>query len=123
MQRMLLSLALIATAGVTYAQTVQTTEPRDSYDRPVVGRNDYVRQAGDQPGPMGASNSAVANGNVATAIPYAHVGYGYGKMTTPPLPAGPREATFKDEYGFSYDAQGNRVDARSNVISPQTPQR
>jgi len=120
---MLLSLALIATASVTYAQTMQTTEPRDSYDRPVVGRNDYVRQAGDQPGPMGASNSGIATGNVATATPYAHVGYGYGKMTTPALPTGPRQATFKDEYGFRYDDQGNRLDARGNVISPRTPQR
>jgi len=27
---------------------------------------------------------------------------------------------FRDEYGFRYDGQGNRVDARGNIISPQS---
>ncbi len=26
-------------------------EPRDPYGRPLIGRNDWVRQPGDQPGP------------------------------------------------------------------------
>ena len=38
----------------------------------------------------------------------------------PSMQSGPRQATFKDEYGFRYDAQGNRLDARGNIISPQT---
>ena len=29
----------------------------------------------------------------------------------------------KDEYGFRYDGQGNRLDARGNIISPHIPQR
>ena len=39
-----------------------------------------------------------------------------------PMPAqtGPRQATFKDEFGFRYDSEGNRLDARGNIISPQT---
>ena len=37
-----------------------------------------------------------------------------------PDAAGPRQATMKDEYGFRYDSQGNRLDARGNIISPQT---
>ena len=36
--------------------------------------------------------------------------------TTPP--AGVQ--AFRDEYGFRYDGQGNRVDARGNIISPQS---
>ncbi len=27
---------------------------------------------------------------------------------------------FRDEYGFRYDAEGNRLDARGNIISPHT---
>jgi hypothetical protein len=27
---------------------------------------------------------------------------------------------FRDEYGFRYDGQGNRLDARGNIISPQS---
>jgi hypothetical protein len=27
---------------------------------------------------------------------------------------------FRDEYGFRYDAQGNRLDARGNIISPHS---
>jgi len=137
MQRTLLSLALIATASVSYAQTMQTNEPRDPYGRPMIGRNDYVRQPGDQPGPVGAGNSANANGGT---VNHTHVGLGYGgnvatapstnklsrdhAMGTEPMPAqaGPRQAAFKDEYGFRYDDQGNRLDARGNVISPHNPQ-
>src|SRR5262245_48517811 len=36
--------------------------------------------------------------------------------TTPP--AGVQ--AFRDEYGFRYDGQGNRIDARGNIISPQS---
>ena len=36
----------------------------------------------------------------------------------PPPPAGVQ--AFRDEYGFRYDGQGNRLDARGNIISPQS---
>jgi hypothetical protein len=36
--------------------------------------------------------------------------------TTPPTGV----EAFRDEYGFRYDGQGNRVDARGNIISPQS---
>ena len=49
MQRTLLTLALIATAGVSYAQQpMPSGEPTDPYGRPLIGRNDWVRQPGDQ---------------------------------------------------------------------------
>jgi hypothetical protein len=38
----------------------------------------------------------------------------------PPPPAGVQ--AFRDEYGFRYDGQGNRIDARGNIISPQSTQ-
>ena len=103
MKRTLLTLALIATAGVAHAQTA-SSEPVDPYGRPLIGRNDWVRQPGDS---VNAGVSTNTNANVAVA-PYAVT------------PGGPRTATFKDEFGFRYDAQGNRLDARGNIISPQT---
>jgi hypothetical protein len=36
--------------------------------------------------------------------------------TTPP--AGVQ--AFRDEYGFRYDGQGNRIDRNGNIISPQS---
>lgn len=38
----------------------------------------------------------------------------------PPPPAGVQ--AFRDEYGFRYDGQGNRLDARGNIISPASTQ-
>jgi hypothetical protein len=105
MQRTLLALALIATAGVSHAQTM-SNEPLDPYGRPFIGRNDWVRQPGDQPGAQGAG----VNANMAVA-PAPQMA---------PVQSGPQQGTFKDEFGFRYDAQGNRLDARGNIISPQT---
>lgn len=106
MKRTLLTLALLATAGAAQAQPMPSSETLDPNGRPFIGRNDWVRQPGDQPGTVGASAGASASTNMAVA-PSGQSG-------------GPREATFKDEFGFRYDAQGNRLDARGNIISPQT---
>ena len=158
MQRTLLTLALVATASVSYAQTV-TSEPRDPYGRPLIGRNDWVRQPGDRPGPANAGGSAVMTTNMATAPvaqPMAPVAQpivaqpmASAPASAPPVPTtekttrnnklerdhatgpepvpmdatGPRQAAMKDEYGFRYDSQGNRLDARGNIISPHIPQR
>ena len=97
----------------------------------------------DQHGPGGLAGmqprSATMNysGNVATAP--ATQPMAPGEKTTrnnklerdhatgpEPVPmdaTGPRQAAFKDEYGFRYDSQGNRLDARGNIISPHIPQR
>ena len=115
MQRTLLTLALIATAGVSHAQTMSAGEPTDSYGRPLIGRNDWVRQPGDQPGPSGAAAGPAMNTNMATAPQM-----GVPQMAPMPAQTGPRQAAFKDEFGFRYDSEGNRLDARGNIISPQT---
>jgi hypothetical protein len=116
MQRVLLTLALIATAGVSYAQQPMAGgEPTDPYGRPLIGRNDWVRQPGDQPGPSGAG--AAMNPSMATA-PAGQMAP--TQMAPMPAQTGPRQATFKDEFGFRYDSEGNRLDARGNIISPQT---
>jgi len=115
MQRTLLTLALIATAGVSYAQQPMRAEPTDPYGRPLIGRNDWVRQPGDQPGPSGAAAGSAMNTNMATAPQM-----GAPQMAPMPAQTGPRQAAFKDEFGFRYDSEGNRLDARGNIISPQT---
>jgi hypothetical protein len=153
MQRTLLTLALIAAAGVSYAQTMPATQPSmpaaqatDPYGRPMIGRDDWVRQPGDRPGPRAGtamqSGSATMNygGNVATAPaaqPMATMpaqprasgtnklerGHATGPEPVPMDAVGPRQTAFRDEYGFRYDSQGNRLDARGKIISPHTPQR
>src|SRR5690349_5136876 len=42
----------------------------------------------------------------------------------PPAPPQPPAGVqaFRDEYGFRYDGQGNRLGARGNIISPQSTQ-
>ena len=139
MRRTLLALALISTAGVSYAQTMQPSSV-DANGRPIIGRNDWVRQPGDEPGP------GSGNANIATAPSYgSNAGMtsmgGQSQMGTPlqkggklstqhatgpePMPPdrGPHQVAFRDEYGFRYDADGNRLDARGFVISPHIPSR
>jgi len=40
-------------------------------------------------------------------------------VTPQPTPPAGVEA-FRDEYGFRYDGQGNRLDRYGNIISPQS---
>jgi hypothetical protein len=113
----------------------------DANGRPIIGRNDWVRQPGDEPGP-GAGNAGMSyagNPNVATAPSYGMSGTSQlgaplekgGKLSTQhamgpePMPPdrGPHQVAFRDEYGFRYDADGNRLDARGNVMSPHVPSR
>ena len=44
----------------------------------------------------------------------------YAPAYVEPRPATTGQVAFRDEFGFRYDAQGNRIDARGNIISPQT---
>jgi hypothetical protein len=126
MQRTLLALALIASAGasVSYAQAQTyakpqpqpyaqpqpmpsqarpSNEPLDPYGHPLIGRNDWVAQPGDRTnaGAAPSMNRTNMNPDMAQA---------------PSMQSGPHQGTFKDEYGHLYDAQGNRVDSRGNII-------
>jgi hypothetical protein len=122
-----------------------TPDATDPYGRPMIGRNDWVRQPGDQPGPSsmqsepryGSTADVNYGGNMATAPATPPAARGekltrnnrlehartMGPEPTPINAAGPRQTAFTDEYGFRYDDQGNRLDARGNIISPRTPQR
>jgi hypothetical protein len=134
MQRTLLALALIMTAGASYAQTMPTNEPHDPYGRPLIGRNDWVRQPGDQPGiavggsPMGPelATAPAAQPMAPLQVPHGgklQRGHAVGSEPVPMDAVGPRQSAFRDEYGFRYDNEGNRLDARGNIISPHIPQR
>jgi hypothetical protein len=122
MQRTLLALALIATAGVStasvsYAQTyaqpqpgnAQTrpgNEPLDPYGHPLIGRNDWVAQPGDR-----------TNAGAAPSTYRQRMNPDMAQAPAPramPMQDGPRQGTFRDEYGHRYDEQGNRLDGRGN---------
>jgi hypothetical protein len=152
MQRTLLALAMIATAGVSYAQTASMSV--DAQGRPIIGRNDWVRQPGDRPGPSNAAgmNGTMNTGGSADMASAPSMGGNAamnsnaqmsgtsqmgvpldkgGKLSTqhamgpePMLPdRGPHQVAFRDEYGFRYDADGNRLDSRGFVMSPHIPSR
>jgi hypothetical protein len=152
MQCTLLALALVVTAGASYAQTMPAGEPLDPYGRPFIGRSDWVRQPGDQPGPAGSGAVMAPQPQMTAQVATAPAAQPMAVMqpmasapaSAPPMPTsekttrvnklerdsatgpepvpmdatGPRQAAFKDEYGFRYDSQGNRLDARGNIISP-----
>lgn len=42
--------------------------------------------------------------------------------TPPPPPAVDQVSPSRDEYGFRYDAQGNRINAAGQIISPHSTQ-
>jgi hypothetical protein len=100
----LLALALVGAAGAAHAQTYQRYDiARDPYGKPFVGGpaqkspGDYTQQA---PGlqPMDQQATAVS--------PYR------GSRV--------HEESMRDEYGFRYDARGNRIDGGGHRISPHT---
>ena len=80
----------------------------DANGQPVIGRNDWVRQPGDRPGT--GTQSTGKDANVAIAPPPARARAGVGQPGS--------DGTFRDEYGFRYDAQGNRIDARGRIMTP-----
>ena len=100
----LLALALIGAASAAHAQMYDKYEvARDPYGRPFVGSppqptpGDYTRQA---PGLQPIDQQATA------VSPYR------GSRV--------HEESMRDEYGFRYDARGNRIDAGGHRISPHT---
>ena len=93
----LIALALIGIACAAAAQPVQhviiTSPPQPS-------PGDYQREApGLQPMDEQAQTTSPYRGTVR------------------------HREVFRDEYGFRYDADGNRLDARGFVMSPHVPSR
>ena len=97
-------LAVVAVAGLTGIAQAQTA--LDPNGRPYVGQNnwhpgpgDYTREA---PGPQPAT------------------GYAPRDQAMAPMGREHSEA-FKDEYGFRYDARGERIDQTGHRMSPHDP--
>lgn len=109
------AMPLATTAMPVQATAPAAGEPLDPYGRPLIGRNDWVRQPGDQMGSAGAN--AGANTYRGSAMPMTSSAEAGASSQ---MGSGPHPVAFKDEFGFRYDAQGNRLDARGYVISPQT---
>jgi hypothetical protein len=95
--------ALIAFTGVAHAQGTPVLDP---YGRPYVGSapqpspGDYTREA---PGPQPANN------------------YAPRQQATAPMDRPSHSPAMSDEYGFKYDARGNRIDRNGHVMSPHDP--
>ena len=87
----LLALALIGVAGVANAQNVIVASP------PQPSPGDYQRE---RPGLQPMDQQAQAQS------PYRGTRQ--------------HEEAFRDEYGFRYDARGDRIDAQGHRISPHT---
>jgi hypothetical protein len=95
-----------------------------SYDR-CVGREIDARRYRDDAG-------TVYTPAPPPAVVYTTPRYPATSYPAPGYPAAPYVETrnnntvgvpaFKDEYGFRYDAQGNRLDRNGNIISPQSTQ-
>jgi hypothetical protein len=112
----------------TYSGATVTTAPSA---QPRYAQPGYAQQPAAAGMSANANMNTNTNANMATA-PSAQPGYAqpqpgyapqpsYGQpQAMPAYQTGPRQAAFKDEYGFRYDSEGNRLDARGNVISPQT---
>jgi len=94
----LLALALISAAGVAYAQQTNQNVISSS---PQPSPGDYQRQA---PGPQPAQPM---DQQAQMAPSYGSGGCGH-------------QVAMKDEYGFRYDALGNRLNGQGCVISPQS---
>ncbi len=95
------------------------------YDR-CVGREiearRYSQQAVVTTGPAYPATAAYAPAPTVYAPAPAATVYAQEPVTYAPAaptpPAGVQ--AFRDEYGFRYDGQGNRIDSSGNIISPQS---
>ena len=93
----------LATSACSYSETTTRTAP------PVAAAPVAV------PAPV-TTVYATPPATVSYAPAYTVPAYAPPPATTPP--AGVQ--AFRDEYGFRYDGQGNRIDRYGNIISPQS---
>src|SRR5471032_1182939 len=96
--------ALIGFVGIAQAQPAPRLDPNGL---PYVGQSDWHPGPGDytrqRPGPQ------------------APTGYAPREQATAPMDRPQHSESFKDEYGFRYDARGDRIDQGGRRMSPQNP--
>jgi hypothetical protein len=100
--------AALGLAGVAQAQSSPTR--LDPNGRPYVGAQDWHEHA--QPGDFTRERPGLQ--------PEGSMASGYNQQAMAPMES-PHAVAFKDEYGFRYDAQGNRLDRHGRVMSPHDP--
>jgi hypothetical protein len=98
--------AALGLAGVAQAQS--SSAPLDPNGRPYVGAQNWHAQPGDY---TRERTGLQPEGSMAP---------GYAQQAMAPMEE-PHAVAFKDEYGFRYDAQGNRLDRHGHVMSPHDP--
>jgi hypothetical protein len=103
----LLALALVGVAGAAHAQTMQR------YDRYDVARDPYGR-------PFVGGPPQVTSGDYRQEAPGLQPMDQQAQAVSPWRGTTPHQEVFRDEYGFRYDAKGNRIDAQGYRISPHT---
>jgi hypothetical protein len=101
--------AALGFAGLAQAQS--SSNRLDPYGQPYVGAQNWHEhvQAGDRQGPGMQPQHSMATAQQSQ------------QQAMAPMEQSDHAFAFKDEYGFRYDAQGNRIDRHGHVMSPHNP--
>lgn len=113
MHRTLLAMALIASAGAVHAQTAN---PVDPYGRPLLGRNDWVRQPGDQPGPTTGVGTGMTTTTTMTTAPMATAPMTGDVATMPPATTAMPMQTTAPAAGEPLDPYGRPLIGRNDWV-------
>ncbi len=98
--------ALVGLVGI--AQTEAQAQPRlDPNGLPYVGQNNW------HPGPGDYTREGTR--------PAAAAGYAPRQQAAAPINRPQHSEALKDEYGFRYDARGERIDQQGRPMSPHDP--
>ncbi len=122
MKCLIFAIALVGAASAAQAQTTYPSEPpkgfigRDENGARVDATGARIDQNGNRV--IGSDTWRYGPGDRGSNVPAAPGPSAVQPPSQPP--SQPSSAASRDEYGFRYDGQGNRIDARGNMISPQS---
>lgn len=104
------ALAFAAAICLVGAAQAQSGPPLDPNGRPYIGYRDWHPGPGDY---TRESPGRQASDRYASPA--------YGQQATAPMDSDAHAFAFKDEYGFRYDARGDRIDRFGRLMSPHDP--